>query len=159
MAAKQPSRTSFARIVGSTWHFRDAGREPRSADQLAATAGPALVPSPELGLNEAHGHRRCANRAVRNMIDPKTLDALVARIAEGLPAGFGRVHEDLRNNLHAAVSAALTRMDLVSRDEFDVQSAVLARTREKLTALEAKVGELERTLDADQEPPNPKRRS
>jgi hypothetical protein len=93
------------------------------------------------------------------MLDPKTLDALVARIAEGLPAGFGQVHEDLRNNLHAAVSAALTRMDLVSRDEFDVQSAVLARTREKLTALEAKVGKLERTLDVDQEPPDPKRES
>jgi BMFP domain-containing protein YqiC len=50
-------------------------------------------------------------------------------------------------------------MDLVSRDEFDVQSAVLARTREKLTALEAKVTELEHALDADQraENPTPKR--
>ena len=78
------------------------------------------------------------------MIDPKTLDALVSRIAEGLPPGFAKVHEDLRNNLHAAVSAALTRMELVSRQEFDVQAAVLARTREKLTALEAKVAALER---------------
>jgi BMFP domain-containing protein YqiC len=97
--------------------------------------------------------------ATHDMIDPKTLDALVKKIAEGLPAGFGQVHEDLRNNLHAAVSAALARMDLVSRDEFDVQSAVLARTREKLTALEAKVTELEHALDADQraENPTPKR--
>ena len=93
------------------------------------------------------------------MIDPKTLDALVARIAEGLPAGFGQVHEDLRNNLRAAVSAALARMDLVSREEFDVQSAVLARTREKLTALEAQVAELERTLDVDQQPRSPRPRS
>lgn len=84
------------------------------------------------------------------MIDPKTLDALVSKVAEGLPAGIGQVHEDLRNNLRAALSAALARMDLVSRDEFDVQAAVLARTRKKLTALEAKVAELERTLDADQ---------
>ena len=90
------------------------------------------------------------------MIDPKSLDALVGRIAEGLPAGFGQVHEDLRNNLRAALSAALARMDLVSREEFDVQSAVLARTREKLTALEAKVAELERTVDVDQDPPGPK---
>lgn len=82
------------------------------------------------------------------MIDPKTLDALVTRIAEGLPAGFGQVHEDLRNNLRTAVSAALTRMDLVSREEFDVQSAVLARTREKLTALEKKVADLERNAGA-----------
>ena len=90
------------------------------------------------------------------MIDPKTLDALVAKIAEGLPAGFGQVHEDLRNNLRAAVSAALTRMDLVSREEFDVQSAVLARTREKLTVLEAKVGELEQRIDGDQAPSDAK---
>ena len=90
------------------------------------------------------------------MINPKTLDTLVSKIAEGLPAGFGQVHEDLRNNLHAAVSAALARMELVSREEFDVQSAVLRRTREKLTALEAKVAELERSLDMDQRPENPK---
>ena len=96
---------------------------------------------------------------MRNMIDAKTLDALVARIADGLPAGFGQVREDLRNNLHAAVSAALARMDLVSREEFDVQSAVLARTREKLTALEAKVAELEQGIDLDQEPGNPGLRS
>lgn len=93
------------------------------------------------------------------MIDPKTVDALVTRIAEGLPAGFGQLHEDLRNNLHAAVSAALGRMDLVSREEFDVQSAVLARTREKLTALEAKVAELEHDLGVDQKPANPSPRS
>jgi len=93
------------------------------------------------------------------MLDPKSLDALVARIAEGLPAGFGQAHADLRNNLRAALSAALARMELVSREEFDVQSAVLARTREKLTALEAKVTELETALDVDQRPPNPKPRS
>lgn len=92
---------------------------------------------------------------MRKMIDPKTLDALVTKIAEGLPAGFGQIHADLRNNLHAAVSAALARMDLVSREEFDVQSAVLARTREKLTALEATVAELEQALDVDQKPANP----
>jgi len=83
------------------------------------------------------------------MIDPKTLDSLASRIAESLPAGLGQVHEDLRNNLRATLSAALARMDLVSREEFDVQSAVLARTREKLTALERKLAELERTLGAN----------
>lgn len=90
------------------------------------------------------------------MIDPKTLDALVTKIADGLPAGLGKVREDLHSNLRAALSAALTRMDLVSREEFDVQSAVLARTREKLTALEAKVGDLEQLLDGDQASSDPK---
>jgi BMFP domain-containing protein YqiC len=89
------------------------------------------------------------------MIDPKSLDALAAKITQGLPAGLGLVHEDLRNNIRAALSAALARMDLVTREEFDVQSAVLARTREKLTALEATVSELERNLKADQEPSSP----
>lgn len=89
------------------------------------------------------------------MIDPKTLDALVARIAEGLPPGFTRVQEDLRNNLRAAVSAALARMELVSREEFDVQAAVLARTREKLTALEAKVAALESEIGVDRRPEEP----
>lgn len=92
-----------------------------------------------------------------DMIDPKTLDALVRKIAEGLPAGVGQVQEDLRNNLHAAVSAALTRMELVSREEFDVQAAVLARTREKLAALETKVAELERALEIDGGSENPTR--
>lgn len=114
-----------------------------------------LVPMTGVGLNDGDGARRRALEVSCDMIDPKTLDALVKRIAEGLPAGFGQVQEDLRNNLHAAVSAALARMDLVPRDEFDVQSAVLARTREKLTALEAKVAELERALDADQRPGSP----
>lgn len=89
------------------------------------------------------------------MIDPKTLDTLVSRIAEGLPAGFGKVQEDLRNNLHAAVSAALARMELVSREEFDVQAAVLARTREKLTALEHKVANLEDAMDGNPTPGDP----
>jgi BMFP domain-containing protein YqiC len=113
------------------------------------------VPPPGLVLNEGRRHRMCATRTLQEMIDPKTLDGLVAKIAAGLPAGFGQVHEDLRNNVHAAVSAALARMDLVSREDFDVQSAVLARTRDKLTALEAKVSELERTVDAGQETSNP----
>ena len=89
------------------------------------------------------------------MIDPKSLDGLAAKIAEGLPAGLGQVHEDLRNNVRAAISAALARMDLVSREEFDVQSAVLARTREKLIALEATVRELEHILEAVKEPSDP----
>jgi len=112
-----------------------------------------------LGLNERLRHRSRAELAAKDMIDPKTLDTLVARIAEGLPTGFGKVQEDLRNNLRAAVSAALTRMDLVSREEFDVQAAVLARTREKLTALEDKVAELEHAVDGNPTSGDPATRS
>ena len=51
---------------------------------------------------------------------------------------------DMQKNLKAALTQAFTRMDLVTREEFDIQSQVLARTREKLTQLEARVADLER---------------
>ncbi|HYH43699.1 MAG TPA: accessory factor UbiK family protein [Burkholderiales bacterium] len=55
---------------------------------------------------------------------------------------------DLEKNLRALMSGALSKLDLVTREEFDVQRQVLLRTREKLTVLEAQVTELERTLAA-----------
>lgn len=52
--------------------------------------------------------------------------------------------KDIENNLKAGLTSMLTKLDMVSREEFDVQSAVLARTREKLTLLEARLNELEK---------------
>ena len=52
--------------------------------------------------------------------------------------------KDIENNLKAGLTSMLTKLDMVSREEFDVQSAVLARTREKLTLLEARLSELEK---------------
>ena len=80
------------------------------------------------------------------MIDPKTLDELSRRIDEALPSGIDRVREDFRKNVRAALGGALERMDLVSREEFDVQAAVLGRTRQKVAELEALVARLEREL-------------
>lgn len=54
--------------------------------------------------------------------------------------------KDIENNLKAGVTSMLTKLDMVSREEFDVQTDVLARTREKLTMLEARVAELEKRL-------------
>ncbi len=78
------------------------------------------------------------------MIDPKHLDDLARKVAGSLPSGLQVLKEDIERNLRAALEAALAKMDLVTREEFDVQSAVLARTREKLQRLEAQVAELER---------------
>lgn len=78
------------------------------------------------------------------MINAHIIDQLMRRIQEILPPGAEQVREDLNNNLRAALSATLSRMDLVSREEFDVQSRVLARTREKLEKLEEAVAALER---------------
>ena len=74
----------------------------------------------------------------------RNVDDLVRRIADSLPQGIAQLNEDVRKNLKEVISAALSRMDLVTREEFDVQSAVLARTREKLERLEAQVAALEK---------------
>ncbi len=54
---------------------------------------------------------------------------------------------DLEKNLRALLQSAFSRLDLVTREEFDVQREVLARTRAKLAELEAKLAELEATRD------------
>lgn len=77
------------------------------------------------------------------MLDPKQLDDLAQRLAASLPKGVQTLRDDLRRNLRASLEAGLTRLDLVSREEFEVQAAVLARAREKLERLEARIAELE----------------
>lgn len=77
------------------------------------------------------------------MLNPKQLESLVEKISEVLPEGLSRLPENAQKNLKMTLSSSLQKMDLVSREEFDVQTAVLARTREKLEVLERKVAELE----------------
>lgn len=69
---------------------------------------------------------------------------LAARLAEGFA---GTPAEDLQKNARALLRAGLARLDLVTRDEFDVQARVLARAREQIESLEKRVAELERRLD------------
>ena len=82
------------------------------------------------------------------MLDPRKLDDLARRIQASLPPGLDEVREDVTRNIRAVVAAGIARMDLVEREEFDVQSAVLARTREKLETLERRVRQLEERLGA-----------
>ncbi|MCB1856821.1 MAG: accessory factor UbiK family protein [Gammaproteobacteria bacterium] len=77
------------------------------------------------------------------MIDPKILDDLSKRVAEGLPAGLQAFQADIQKLFRSAFERGLSRMDLVTRQEFDVQSGVLARTREKVERLEQQLRELE----------------
>jgi len=74
------------------------------------------------------------------MPDPKLLDDLAARLADLAASGPAR---DIEKNARALLAGLLTRLDLVTREEFDVQQQVLARTREKLAALEARLSALE----------------
>lgn len=77
------------------------------------------------------------------------LNELTQRVVNALPADMGILKQDLEKNLHAALQQALAKMDLVTRKEFDVQCAVLARTREKLEALEKQVAELEAQIKGE----------
>ncbi len=80
------------------------------------------------------------------MLDPGLIEDLARRLQRLAPPGVDVLREDLERNLHAALRAALARLDLVTREEFDAQARVLARTREKLEALERRVAALESAL-------------
>ena len=106
---------------------------------------PGPVP-PDSPAKRTPGHA-VAIEEMTEMIDPRKLDDLARRIQASLPPGLDEVREDVTRNIRAVIAAGIARMDLVEREEFDVQSAVLARTREKLEALELRVRELEEQLE------------
>jgi hypothetical protein len=83
------------------------------------------------------------------MFDPKLLDDLARRLADAVPAGVREIQQDVEKNLRSILQATLSKLDLVTREEFDVQSRLLARTREKLDKLENMIAALEA-----QTPPN-----
>jgi ubiquinone biosynthesis accessory factor UbiK len=79
------------------------------------------------------------------MLDFKAIDELAQRLGALLPPAVGEARADLEKNFRSALQAGLGRLDLVTREEFDVQRAVLLRTRQKLEDLERVVAELEAT--------------
>jgi BMFP domain-containing protein YqiC len=76
-------------------------------------------------------------------MDARSIDDLARRLAAAVPPGLSALRRDLEDNFKAVLQSGLARLDLVSRQEFDVQAAVLRRTREKLEALEARLATLE----------------
>ena len=77
------------------------------------------------------------------MFDTKFIDDLARQISDAIPAGVKGMQADVQKNIHTLLQGTLSRLDLVTREEFDAQSQVLARTREKLEKLEKLVSELE----------------
>lgn len=77
------------------------------------------------------------------MQDNSFIDRLMADLSQRLPAGIGQLGNEIEGNLRAVLSEGIARLDLISREEFDVQQQVLARTRAKLEALEKQVAALE----------------
>ncbi|MCG5496561.1 accessory factor UbiK family protein [Ectothiorhodospira haloalkaliphila] len=78
------------------------------------------------------------------MIDNKSLDEMVRKLSGMMPESVQHVQADIEKNLKAGLSGAFHRMDLVTREEFEVQAAMLERTRERLSAMEVRVKALEK---------------
>lgn len=84
-------------------------------------------------------------------LDPKLLDDLAKKLAETVPAGLRDLKAEAERNFRSVLQAALGKLDLVTREEFDVQQTVLARTRERLEELAARLKDLESALDGHDE--------
>ena len=80
------------------------------------------------------------------MFDTKAIDDIASRLAGAVPPGLNTLKEDLEKNIHAILQSVLGKLDLVTREEFEVQKIVLAKTRSKLEDLEKRVAEIEQQL-------------
>jgi ubiquinone biosynthesis accessory factor UbiK len=101
-------------------------------------------PMPGIHRRREHGSGATSryNRNRTNaMIDLSQIDELARRLSSLVPPGLREGREDMQENFKAVLQGGLAKLDLVTREEFDVQRAVLARTREQLETLK-------RTLDA-----------
>ncbi|HXQ63973.1 MAG TPA: accessory factor UbiK family protein [Steroidobacteraceae bacterium] len=81
-----------------------------------------------------------------NSFDPRFFDDLAKRLSDAMPPQLAALKNDLEANFKSVLQAGLAKLDLVTRQDFDVQAGVLARTREKLSALEARLAALEAEL-------------
>ena len=78
------------------------------------------------------------------MINTDKINEIVQKITSALPSGIQQLPKDAEKTIRTVLQGAFSKMDLVTREDFDAQSKVLARTREKLEALEKRLTELEK---------------
>lgn len=90
-------------------------------------------------------------------MDTKKLDELARKLAALVPPGVKGIGDELERNFRAVLSSTFERLDLVTREEFELQQALLARTREKLDGLIGRLAELETELAAAAPPKRRKR--
>ncbi|HWG70801.1 MAG TPA: accessory factor UbiK family protein [Steroidobacteraceae bacterium] len=81
-----------------------------------------------------------------SFMNSSSLDDLARRLADSVPEPVRAFGRDLEGNFKAVLQAQLAKLNLVNRQEFDVQAAILERTQAKLTAMEARLKELEARL-------------
>ncbi|MFS7196515.1 accessory factor UbiK family protein [Rahnella inusitata] len=89
------------------------------------------------------------------MIDPKKIEQIARQVHESMPKGIREFGEDAEKKIRQVLQAQFSRMDLVNREEFDVQTQVLLRTREKLAVLEQRLAALEGKLTDAEKPQDP----
>ena len=79
-------------------------------------------------------------------MDSKTIEDLARRLSAAIPDGLKELQQDIEKNFRAVLESTFSKLNLVTREEFEVQKGVLARTRAKVEALEVQVKTLEATL-------------
>ncbi len=80
------------------------------------------------------------------MIDPRKLEQFAKQIQDAMPQPVKELGSDVEGKVKQVIQAQLGKLDVVTREEFDVQTQVLMRTRQKLTELESKLAEIEAKL-------------
>ncbi|WP_032114522.1 accessory factor UbiK family protein [Candidatus Arsenophonus nilaparvatae] len=78
------------------------------------------------------------------MLDAKKIEQVVRQIKDTLPQGIRDLGEDFDKKLRAILQSQLGKLDLVSREEFDIQTQILLRTREKMAQMEKRIEQLEK---------------
>ncbi|MGM3172874.1 ubiquinone biosynthesis accessory factor UbiK [Dickeya lacustris] len=89
------------------------------------------------------------------MIDPKKLEQIARQVQESMPKGIREFGEDVEKKIRQVLQSQLGKLDLVSREEFDIQTQVLLRSREKLAQLEQRLAALEAKTTATEQAPQP----
>lgn len=87
------------------------------------------------------------------MFDPKMLDEVAQKLSSVLPSSLKSVQEDVEQNFKTVLQNVFSKMDLVSREEFDVQTSVLTRTRAKVDVMEKQLVELEAIVNSQGQAP------
>ena len=83
------------------------------------------------------------------MLDPKKLEDIARQIADSVPPGVKNMAEEAEGRIKQVLQSQLSKLDLVTREEFDIQTKVLIKTREKLEAMEVRLAALEAEQAAD----------
>ncbi|MBC8944160.1 MULTISPECIES: ubiquinone biosynthesis accessory factor UbiK [Xenorhabdus] len=84
------------------------------------------------------------------MLDPKKIEQIARQIHSAMPKGVKEFGDDVEKKLRTILQSQLSKLDLVNREEFDIQTQVLLRTREKLVSMEQRLSELEARLESQQ---------